>query len=208
MNDDITTEPFLLYDGDEADMCLMVEEPSYRELSSLLEELPRLKGSSFVRQLKEITSHNVFKPLGDESDIFIVGGENAEDYTNLLNAARKAVVYGYRVYMLPNPKGARTADFIFERKGVYGLYDLKTVQGKASAGNRMKESIGQTNRVLLNMTSDYNARLLASDIKGYFEMNPKAIEVLIFKGNKVISVKRGLAENKTFNRIFRKLYEK
>ena len=54
MNDDITTEPFLLYDGDEADMCLMVEEPSYRELSSLLEELPRLKGSSFVRQLKEI----------------------------------------------------------------------------------------------------------------------------------------------------------
>ena len=38
--------------------------------------------------------------------------------------------------------------------------------------------------------------------------NPKAIEVLIFKGNKVISVKRGLAENKTSNRIFRKLSEK
>ena len=58
------------------------------------------------------------------------------------------------------------------------------------------------------MTDDYNARLLASDIKTYFENNPYAIEVLIFKGNKVISVKRGLVVNKTFNRIFRKLYEK
>ena len=89
MNDDILTEPLLLCAEDEADMCWMVEEPSYRELSSLLEELPRLKGSSFVRQLKEIISHNEFKPLDDESDILIVGGENAEDYTNLLNAARK-----------------------------------------------------------------------------------------------------------------------
>ena len=35
-----------------------------------------------------------------------------------------------------------------------------------------------------------------------------AIEVLIFKGNKSIPVKRGLACNPDFNRIFRKLYEK
>ena len=72
----------------------------------------------------------------------------------------------------------------------------------------MNDSIGQTNRVLLNISTDYNSRLLASDIKTYFENNPYAIEVLIFKGNKVISVKRGLVVNKTFNRIFRKLYEK
>jgi hypothetical protein len=158
--------------------------------------------------MKEITSHNEFKSLDGENDIFISGGEKAEDYANLLSAARKAVGYGYRVFILPNPKNIRTADFIFERKGVYRLYDLKTIQGKASAGTRMKESIGQTNRVLLNISTDYNARLLASDIKTYFENNPYAIEVLIFKGNKVISVKRGLVVNKTFNRIFRKLYEK
>ena len=208
MNDDILTEPLLLCAEDEADMCWMVEEPSYRELSLLLEELPRLKGSSFVRQLKEITSHNEFKPLDGESDIYIVGGENAEDYSNLLNAARKAVEYGYRVFVLPNPKGIRTADFIFERKGVYRLYDLKTVQGKASAGNRMKESIGQTNRVLLNMASDYNARLLASDIKDYFEKNSDAVEVLIFKGKKVISVIREYTQSPMFNRLFRRKYEK
>lgn len=208
MNDDIQTAPYLQNEEEEYSMCLMVSEPPYKELSLLLEELPRMKGSSFVRQLKDITSHNEFKPLEDENDIFITGGKTAEDYSNLLNAARKAVAYGYRVFILPNPRGIRTADYIFERKGVYRLYDLKTIQGKASAVNRMIDSINQTNRVLLNMTSDYNARLLASDIKTYFENNPDAIEVLIFKGNKVISVKRGLVENKTFNRIFRKMYEK
>ena len=64
------------------------------------------------------------------------------------------------------------------------------------------------NRVLLNMLTDYNARLLASDIKTYFESSRDAIEVLIFKCNKTITVKRGLACNPSFNRIFRKLYEK
>ncbi len=66
----------------------------------------------------------------------------------------------------------------------------------------------QTNRVLLNMLTDYNARLLASDIKTYFESNRGAIEVLIFKGKKSITIKRGLACNPGFNRIFRKIYEK
>jgi hypothetical protein len=208
MTDDILTESYPLYEEEEAGLGLMVAELPYRDLSALLEDLLSTKGSSFVSLLKEITSHNEFKPLDGENDIFISGGEKAEDYANLLSAARKAVGYGYRVFILPNPKNIRTADFIFERKGVYRLYDLKTIQGKASAGTRMKESIGQTNRVLLNISTDYNARLLASDIKTYFENNPYAIEVLIFKGNKVISVKRGLVVNKTFNRIFRKLYEK
>ena len=207
MTDDILTESYPLYEEEEAGQGLMVAELPYRELSALLEDLLSTKGSSFVSLLKEITSHNEFKPLDGENDIFISGGEKAEDYANLLSAACKAVGYGYRVFILPNPKNIRTADFIFERKGVYRLYDLKTIQGKASAGTRMKESIGQTNRVLLNISTDYNARLLASDIKTYFENNPYAIEVLIFKGNKVISVKRGLVVNKTFNRIFRKLYE-
>ena len=41
-----------------------------------------------------------------------------EDGSVLMAAARKAVEHGHRVYILPNPKGIRTADFIFERKGV------------------------------------------------------------------------------------------
>lgn len=207
MNDDITTE-VLTGDDEFGSYCWVAAEPVTRNLDALLEDLLHTMGASFVWTLKEITLHSEFRPLSGETNIFTVGGENSEDYDNLLNAARKAIELGYRVFILPNPKGMRTADFIFERKGIYRLYDLKTIQGKGSAGTRMKESIGQANRVLLNMTSDYNARLLASDIKEYFEKNPDAVEVLIFKGKKVISVVREHTLSPIFNRLFRKKYEK
>ena len=187
---------------------MMVADTPSRDLDVLLADLHHAKGAFFVELLKEIISYGEFRPVENENNIFFTGGERDKDYPNLLNAARKAVAQGYRVFILPNPKGIRTADFIFERKGVIGLYDLKTIQGKASVSNRLNESIGQTNRVLLNMTTDYNARLLASDIKSFFEKSRDAIEVLVFKGNKTISIKRGLVQNSAFNRLFRKLYEK
>lgn len=173
-----------------------------------LAKLRALRGADFIRQLKVKTARKEFHALVTDSNILTVGGENDADYDKLLSAARKAVVLGYKVYLLPNPHDFRTADFIFERKGNYTMYDLKTISGKGSVESQLIYSFGQTNRVLLNMTSDYNARLLASDIKSYFEANRDAIEVLIFKGNKAIAIKRGLATNPDFNRIFRRLYEK
>ena len=143
-----------------------------------------------------------------ETDIFSAISENDDDFDNLINAARKAVEHGYRVYILPNPRSCRTADFIFEKKGILGLYDLKTVYGKGSVGTQLLDSIGQTNRVLLNITTDYNTRLLASDIKKYFESNPDAVEVLIFKGHKSFSVERTLTLSIQYHKIFRKRYEK
>ena len=143
-------------------------------------------------------SRGIFSAISNQSD----------DYDNLIKAARKAVEHGYRVYLLPNPRSCRTADFIFEKKGILGLYDLKTIYGKGSVGTQLLDSIGQTNRVILNMQSDYNARLLASDIKTYFETNQDALEVLIFKGKKVLPVNRIQVQSSDFNRVFRKRYEK
>ena len=190
------------------DSVMRVAEPLSRDIAEELADLHDAKGANFVRLLKEIASHGEFRPVENEVNIFFTGGERSEDFQNLLNAARKAVEQGDKVYILPNPKGIRTADFIFERKGVFRMYDLKTIQGKASVSNRLNESIGQTNRVLLNIATDYNARILASDIKTFFEKSSNAIEVLVYKGNKAISIKRGLVQNIAFNRIFRKLYEK
>lgn len=200
MDDDIITEPFLV--DDEGFGCWIVADAPYRDLASLLEELPRLHASSFVRQLKEIADHREFVPVKNEMGIFSVGGEQDNDYGNLLNAARKAVEHGYRVFILPNPKGIRTADFIFERKGVYKMFDLKTIMGKASVSNRLLESIGQTNRVLLNMNVDYNPIALARNIKKYFEKNSNAVEIMIFKGHKILSVIREDTENKNFHKLF------
>ena len=193
--------------SEEDGSAMMAAEIPWRGMADELKELHYLKGARFINQLKQIIYYGEFHPVDGENNIFSAISENSDDFDNLLNAARKAVEHGYRVYRLPNPRSCRTADFIFEKKGILGLYDLKTVYGKGSVGTQLLDSIGQTNRVLLNMLTDYNARLLASDIKTYFESNRDAIEVLIFKGNKSITVKRGLACNPRFNRIFRRQYE-
>jgi len=143
-----------------------------------------------------------------EVGIFSVGGESNDDYSNLINAARKAAEHGYKVFLLPNPKGLRTADYIFERKGVYKMFDLKTISGKSSVDNRLSESIGQTNRVLLNMTVEYNPGSLARSIKRYFELNRNAREVLVLKGRKQLSVTRKTIDDPNFFRTFIKRYGK
>ena len=176
---------------------LACEEPC-RDIAVLLEDLQILHGSGFVNQLKLIAAHRAFYPIKGETDIHTTGGEGGEDYENLLNAARKAVDHGYRVFILPNPKGVRTADFIFERKGVYKMFDLKTISGKNSVGNRLKGSIGQTNCVLLHLVCDYNVRNLTQEIKRYFEMSSEVSEVLIFTGKKEISIRRNIAASKGF----------
>ncbi|MBQ7550020.1 MAG: hypothetical protein IJT04_00645 [Bacteroidales bacterium] len=170
------------------------------ELRSLL----FLSGSDFVAQLKKIVTRNEFHPYESDSKIFITGGKGREDFPNLINAAQKAVKRGYTVYILPNPDVVRTADFIFIRKGVYKLYDLK----KSSADNRLIESIGQTNRVLLNITSDYNPSSLARSIKRYFENSSTALEVLVFKGKKTLSITRDLTLNPLYYKLFMKRYMK
>ena len=187
---------------------LIAAESSWRGMADELQELHYLKGAQFIRQLKLIIYYGEFHLVEGEKDIFSAISETSDDFDNLINAARKAVEHGYRVYILPNPRSCRTADFIFEKKGILGLYDLKTVHGKGSVGTQLLDSIGQTNRVLLNILTDYNARLLASDIKTYFETNKDALEVLIFKGKRVLPVNRVQVQSPDFNRVFRRRYEK
>lgn len=178
------------------------------DIASELAKLHHLTGAEFSRQVECIACRSEFHLLEGESAIFTAGGESSEDYDNLLNAAYNAVAHGYRVFILPNPKGIRTADFILEHKGVYRLYDLKTIKGRNSVSNRLTDSIGQCNRILLNMATDYNTRQLALDIKRYYEDNVEAAEVIIFKGKKQIVVNRMLTMHPAYYRLFKKRYEK
>jgi len=209
MKPDIIEDNIFVYEPFEDDgSMLMAAETSWRGMADELQELHYLKGAQFIKQLKLIIYSGEFHLVEGETNIYSSISEQSEDFDNLINAARKAVEHGYRVYILPNPRNCRTADFIFEKKGILGLYDLKTVYGKSSVGTQLLDSIGQTNRVLLNMLTDYNARLLASDIKTYFEANQDALEVLIFKGKKVLPINRIQVQSPDFNRVFRKRFEK
>ena len=193
---------------DEPEQAWIVSEALSRDIVEQLADLHTLKGAAFISMLKEITQNSAFSPLQGESNIYITGVKRDHDYDDLLNAAHKAVEHGYTVYILPNPKGFRTADYIFERKGVYKMFDLKTIHGKAIVGSRLIESIGQTNRVILNMTTEYNTRLMAADVRMYFETNSEALEVLIFKGKRELPITRRFALSLRFYFEFKKMFEK
>ena len=187
--------------------CILMGEQT-NDIAQELALLHTLDGGDYSRHVERIAHRSEFYPLKGEVNIFVCGGESDADHSNLLNAARKAVSHGYNVFILPNPKGLRTPDFIFESKGIYRVYDLKTIFGKNSAINRLRESVGKANRVLLNMRCEYKEKVLELDIKKYFENSPHAIEVLVFKGHKHISVKRNTAFSKQFLATFRRIYEK
>ncbi len=198
---------FEWYDEEDGSVLMAAESP-WRGFAVELQDLHYLKGASFINQLKLIINSGEFFPVEGEPGIFSAISNQSDDYDNLIKAARKAVEHGYRVYLLPNPKGIRTADFIFVRKGVLKLFDLKTIAGRNSVDNRLSESVGQTNRVLLHMTADYNPGTLARSIKRYFELNPYAREVLVYKGKKQISVTRKSLEDTNFFRTFIRRYAK
>ncbi|SDO45840.1 hypothetical protein SAMN04487900_1211 [Prevotella communis] len=185
---------------------LLAEETPWRGFADELQDLHYLKGVQFINQLKLIVNCGEFRPIAGETNIFSAIGEESSDYDNLIKAARKLSNHGYRVYILPNPKGIRTADFIFERKGVFKLFDLKSITGKSSVSNRLMESIGQTNHVVLNMLTDYAPRLLAKDVQSYFEANTNAREVLIIRGNRILSVSRRFVEGNCYIKMFMKRY--
>ena len=203
-NNIIDYEAFYEEDGS----VLMAAEIPWRGFAVELQDLHYLKGASFINQLKLIINSGEFFPVEGDPGIFSAISNQSDDYDNLIKAARKAVEHGYRVYLLPNPKGIRSADFIFVRKGVLKLFDLKTIAGRNSVDNRLSESVGQTNRVLLHMTADYNPGTLARSIKRYFELNPYAREVLVYKGKKQISVTRKSLEDTNFFRTFIRRYAK
>jgi hypothetical protein len=185
-------------------------EEDARNSSDIALELARLhdlRGIEFTRRLQAITMRREFHLVGGEMSIYSALSESDEDFPALLNAAQRAVSHGYRVFILPNPRGIRTADFILEKKNVYKMYDLKTIHGRSSVGNRLADSKGQTNRVLLYMATDYATRLLTSDIRRYFEDNPDAIEVMVFKGKRRIVINRRTALNPMFFSWMRKMYE-
>ena len=82
------------------------------------------------------------------------------------------------------------------------LWSMDTEYSSCLVDNRLSESVGQTNRVLLNLAVDYNPSGLARSIKHYFESNQSACEVLIFKGKKQLSITRKSLEDTNFFRTF------
>lgn len=176
------------------------------DITTTFKKLSTLSGADYIKSLKNITEMKIFKPAS--KNIYSAVGKGDKDYKNLIAGAKKAANAGYKVYILPNPKDIKSADYIFDRNGVVKMYDLKTITGQASIGNRLNDSIGQSNRVFLNLATSYKANPMAIEIKNYFESNKEALEVLVSVGKKLISVERNFTQKKDYYKQFRKMVEK
>ena len=184
-------------------------DKSKGDIAAELSKLHKLEGKEYNQQLQTITEMRVFKPHPKAKNVFWTENVNDPDLKNLLAGAKKLTIdKNTKVFILPNPGSGRTGDYIVVRDGIYKGYDLKTITGNHSAGNRLFESIGQTRRVVLNMCTNYNPRTLAGEIKDYFNANDKAIEVLILKGKRRIVIERIHIKDKNFTHSFISFYNK
>ena len=91
---------------------------------------------------------------------------------------------------------------------LYERFHRRTGQIASDVSSSLIDSIEQCNRVLLNIQLDYNTRSLAFDIKRYFEINEKAVEVLIFKGKRHFSIRRFTVTRSDYMPLFKKFYER
>jgi SPP1 gp7 family putative phage head morphogenesis protein len=184
--------------------CQKLRMTASNDITELLKSLHEKRGADYVQTLRDIVSMRIFKPT-DKSDIYSAIDEKSADYQNLFSCAVKLADHGFNVFILPNPGSTRSGDYIIKKKNYIGLYDLKTITGDNSIENRLSESIGQTKRVILNITTHYNPRKISKSLQEYFK-NKETLEVKIIKGNKLIEIDRKMAKAPNFEKKFRKLY--
>ena len=149
----------------------------------------------------------IFKPVKDSDNIFSALGKSNPDYDNIKHAVEKLVPKGYKAFILPNPKETKSGDCILQKGKFIGLYEVKTIIGKNSIGNRFESSVGQAHRVILNITSQYDPKAMAFEIRRHFENNKDALEVKVLKGSKEISVIKQDVK-RDFDKNFIKRYKK
>ena len=172
-----------------------------------MEALHEKIGAEYIKAVREITEMKIFKSVDGSKEIFSALGKSHPDFDNILDAAKKMVEKGYRVYIPPNPGETRSGDCILQKKSFVGLYDVKTIIGKGSIGSRLEESADQAHRVILNIKSRYDPKDIAYEVRTYFERNKEAREIIVLKGNKALLASPKMI-SKTFDKNFVKRYYK
>ena len=72
--------------------------PEY-DIAKELAKLHTLSGAAYSKQVERIARKGLFHPVEGEHNIYSAIGDSSKDYESLLNAARKAVSHGYKVYI-------------------------------------------------------------------------------------------------------------
>ena len=105
------------------------------------------------------------------------------------------------LFLLSNPRGTKSADFIIRKKNILFYVEGKTSSGGSALSGRLSEGAKQANRIVINLTNYSKLKRLAENIKATFIQNPSLRELLIFKGSILIQIDRYLITSKDYSKI-------
>jgi|GEM_PF-1443924 len=197
-----------------ANMVIKEAQAEKGDISEQLHKLTIAKGKEAGRIAQEIVEQHAFVPVDNKKHKNIFQPKGGINFTTkdddmeivrILEAAEKLAVKYRKVFIMPNPNSTRSCDFILQDKGFfYKGYDLKSIIGDDSVANRLNESIGQANRVILNLKTRYKIVQLAEEIQDYFQYNKDAAEVMVLNKKTIVSVFRIHTEANNFRTMFAK----
>ena len=125
---------------------------------------------------------------------------------NNLQIAQKFVSNGYDVFLLANPRTTKSADFIVCKRNNLFYFEGKTSSGGKALETRLKEGMKQSNRIAINFIGTPNTNYLIEIVKNLFFCNTNLLELILFKGHRMITVTEKDCHAKTFEKTFKKIW--
>lgn len=182
----------------------ITKSASNKEKVSLLKSYIEDKGNHFAK-INRYSSKDgsIFSQYADQYDKVFKTGEMPKN----LDMARKLVKQGYDVYLMPNPSESNSFDFIIKKQGK--IYDMegKAFNGTNTLDHLIDKGAKQSSRVLVDVIGNKNTNYITATVKKAFEENAQLGEIWLFKGSKLIKVRRQLYDSKAFEYKFKKLWK-
>ena len=159
-------------------------------LKSILDNMPFVELKRFSRG-----GCRLFAMCQSENDL-----PSSNEFPGNLSLARKLMANGYDVYMLSNPNGIRSADFIATKKKMVYYIEGKTMNGQESLDELLSKASSQSEIVVIDIIGTDDIHYIAREIKNAFVHNLSLLEVILLNGSRLISVDRRRWGRKDFEK--------
>ncbi len=159
--------------------------------------------SEFTELQRFSTAENkIYTLYTNQYDEILKTGETP----NNLQMAQKFVTNGYDVFLLSNPKATKSADFIIQKRNCLYYVEGKTSTGGSALSSRLDSGAKQADRIVVNFMGNAGINRISYYIKTTFEHNENLRCIYMFKGTRLIFIKRNDALMKKFFKTFSHLW--
>lgn len=155
-----------------------------------------------IRQLST-KDHSIYTLNPEELDV----PTNQKELPKNLAMAQKMVRNGYDAYLLSNPHGMKSADFVFVKNGKVYYMEGKLSTGKNSFSHNLSDASTQSERILIDVASLRNSKKIAKELMDAFNNNDRLQGIKLLKGGREISVTRSRISKKNFQYDFKREWE-